>query len=108
MKLIIAIINNDDAAAVSAHLTREYYTVTKLSTSGGFLQAGNTTLLIGSDDSRIARAKEIIHEHSKTRKKEVPSTESFGRGANDSSLGVEVNVSGATVFVLNVEDMAKF
>ena len=62
MKLIVAIINNDDAPAVASHLTREYYTVTKLSTTGGFLQTGNTTLLIGSSDDRIQRAKEIIKE----------------------------------------------
>jgi len=108
MKLIIAIINNDDAPAVAAHLTREYYTVTKLSTTGGFLQAGNTTLLIGSDDDRIKRAKEIIKEHSETRTKQVMTTESFGRGLKDSSLREEVSVAGATVFVLNVENMEKF
>lgn len=108
MKLIVAIINNDDSAAVSAHLSREYYTVTKLSTTGGFLMTGNTTLLIGSDDERIDRAKEIIREHSKTRKKTVMTTESFGRGMQDSSLEEEVDVAGATVFVLNVEDMEKF
>ena len=108
MKLIIAIINNDDAPAVAAHLTREYYTVTKLSTTGGSLQAGNTTLLIGSDDNRISRAKEIIKEHSETRTKQVMTTESFGRGLQDSAVKEEVNVAGATVFVLNVEDMQKF
>ena len=108
MKLIIAIINNDDAPAVAAHLTREYYTVTKLSTTGGFLQAGNTTLLIGSTDDRIKRAKEIIREHSETRTKSVMTTESFGRGLQDGTVKEEVNVAGATVFVLNVEDMEKF
>lgn len=108
MKLIIAIINNDDAPAVAAHLTREYYTVTKLSTTGGFLQAGNTTLLIGSSDDRIKRAKEIIREHSETRTKPVVTTESLGRGLKEGTIKEEVNVSGATVFVLNVEDMEKF
>ncbi len=108
MKLIIAIINNDDAPAVAAHLTREYYTVTKLSTTGGFLMTGNTTLLIGSTEDRIGRAKEIIKEHSETRTKPVMTTESLGRGLKDSSLKEEVNVAGATVFVLNVEDMEKF
>lgn len=108
MKLIIAIINNDDAPAVAAHLSREYYTVTKLSTTGGFLMAGNTTLLIGSTDDRIKRAKEIIKEHSETRTKPVMTTESLGRGLQDGAVKEEVSVSGATVFVLNVEDMEKF
>ena len=109
MKLIIAIINNDDSAAVSAHLSREYYTVTRLSTTGGFLMTGNTTLLIGSDDEDIDRAKEIIRTHAKSRKKRVMTTESFGRGMSDSSIAEEdVNVSGATVFVLNVDSMEKY
>ena len=50
MKLILAIVNNDDSAVVSATLTRENYSVTKLSTTGGFLMTGNTTLLIGAED----------------------------------------------------------
>ncbi len=108
MKLIIAIVNNDDSAAVSAHLTREYYTVTKLSTTGGFLMTGNTTLLIGSDDSRIGRAKEIIKEHAFTRNKHVMTSESYGRGLADGTLETDVKVSGATVFVLDVAEMEKF
>ena len=48
MKLLIAIVNNDDSAVVSSALTKEGYTVTKLSTTGGFLMVGNTTFLIGS------------------------------------------------------------
>ena len=43
MKLIIAIVNKDDASEVSRALTREWYTVTRLATSGGFLMAGNIT-----------------------------------------------------------------
>ena len=49
MKLILAIVNNDDSAVVSATLTKEKFSVTKLSTTGGFLMIGNTTLLIGAE-----------------------------------------------------------
>ena len=107
-KLIIAIINDEDSAAVEAHLTREYYTVTKLATEGSYLQAGNTTFLIGSDEKRIARAKEIIKEHCVTRKKAVDTENSFGRGLGAGAMKTEVNVHGATVFVLDVSDMEKY
>ena len=60
MKLLIAIVNNDDSAVVSSALTREGYTVTKLSTTGGFLMVGNTTFLIGAEDNTVTKAKEII------------------------------------------------
>lgn len=108
MKLILAIVNNDDSAVVSATLTRENYSVTKLSTTGGFLMIGNTTLLIGAEDDRVARAKEIINEHSKTRSKVAMTTGSFGRGLQKDGLEEEITVGGATVFVLDVESVDKY
>ena len=108
MKLILAIVNNDDSAVVSATLTKENYSVTKLSTTGGFLMIGNTTLLIGAEDDRVARAKEIIREYSMTRNKVARTTNSLGRGLQNNSLEEEVTVGGATVFVLDVESMDKY
>ena len=108
MKLILAIVNNDDSAVVSATLTKENYSVTKLSTTGGFLMIGNTTLLIGAEDDKVARAKEIIREYSMTRNKIARTTDSLGRGLQKDSLEEEVTVGGATVFVLDVESMDKY
>ncbi|MCI6136775.1 MAG: cyclic-di-AMP receptor, partial [Oscillospiraceae bacterium] len=45
MKLIIAIISNDDSYDVLSELTKAGFDATKLSTTGGFLSAGNVTLL---------------------------------------------------------------
>ena len=108
MKLVIAIVNNDDSMAVSSALTRHKFFVTKLSTTGGFLMIGNTTLLIGAEDDRVARAKEIINEYSKTRNKVAMTTDSLGRGLQKDGIGEEITVGGATVFVLNVESMDKY
>lgn len=108
MKLILAIVNNDDSAVVSATLTKENYSVTKLSTTGGFLMIGNTTLLIGAEDDRVARAKEIIHQYSQTREKVTVTTGSLGRGLDKNGLEEKVTVGGATVFVLDVESMDKY
>lgn len=109
MKLIIAIVNNDDSAVVSSALTSENFIVTKLSTTGGFLMVGNTTFLIGSDDEDVARVKEIIKKHSQTRKRAAnPTTASFGQGLSANSLPTEVSVGGATVFVLDVNSMEKY
>ena len=108
MKLLIAIVNNEDSAVVSSALTKEGFSVTKLSTTGGFLMIGNTTLLIGAEDDRVARAKEIINEYSKTRSKVAMTTDSLGRGLQKNSLEEEITVGGATVFVLDVESMDKY
>lgn len=105
MKLILAIVNNDDSAVVAGALSREYFTVTKLSTTGGFLMVGNTTLLVGTPDDRVDRAIEILKENCSTRIKE---TQPLGKGLKDSSLPESVQVRGAAVFVLDVEKHIKF
>ena len=108
MKLIIAIVNNDDSAVVSAALTREHYSVTKLSTTGGFLMVGNTTLLIGAEDKDVAHVKDIINKFSQTRTHNPSTTASFGRGFNEGAMDAPVTVGGATVFVLSVDSMDKY
>ena len=53
MKLILAIMSNDDAPTASTALNKEGYSVTRLATTGGFLRAGNTTLIIGCEDEKV-------------------------------------------------------
>ncbi len=108
MKLIIAIVNNDDSAVVATALTKENFSVTKLSTTGGFLMVGNTTFLIGTEDERVPLAKEIIKKHSQKRTHSVPTSASFGRGFAEGALEDNVTVGGATVFVLNVAETEKY
>lgn len=104
MKLILAIVNNDDAYSVSAALSSEGFVVTKISSTGGFLMSGNSTFLIGVDDDRVERATSLISEHCEKREQVVPS------GVTKGAVGIpgrttKVIVGGATVFVLNVEDV---
>ena len=108
MKLLIAIVNNDDSALVSSALTKEGYSVTKLSTTGGFLMVGNTTLLIGVDDDKVEKAKQTIKTHSQTRSHKSASTAAFGSGLSEGDLGSEISVGGAIVFVLDVESVDKY
>ncbi len=108
MKLLIAIVNNDDSAVVSSALTREGFTVTKLSTTGGFLMVGNTTFLIGAEDDKVTKAKEIIKEHSKKRTSVTSTTTGFGIGLREDDFAAEIPVGGAIVFTLDVEDVDKY
>ena len=108
MKLIFAIVNNDDSTVASSALTDAGFSVTRLSTTGGFLMVGNTTLLIGTDDDKAPKAIDILRDHCTTRKKLNPSTASFGAGLNNHSLPEEITVGGATVFVLSVDRAEKF
>ena len=106
MKLIFAIVSNDDSSRVSKELTKNKYSVTKLATTGGFLMAGNTTFLIGTDDDRVDDVIRIIGMHSKKHTQMVPSSASYGVGMY-TSFPVEVQVGGATIFVTNIERFEK-
>ena len=101
MKLVLAIVSNDDSSAVSSSLTHEGFQVTKLATTGGFLLKGNTTFLIGVADEKVDQVIEIISRRSNKRTQIVPSTTSMDMGMY-SSFPVEVTVGGSTIFVLNV------
>lgn len=106
MKLILAIVSNDDSGAVSSALTREGYSVTKLATTGGFLMAGNTTFISGVDDDKVDAVIGIISKYSSRRTQMVPSTANMDAGMYN-SFPVEVTVGGSTVFVLNVDRFEK-
>ncbi|MDO5144276.1 MAG: cyclic-di-AMP receptor [bacterium] len=108
MKLIIAIVQDEDASRLVSKLMNEGFGVTKLATTGGFLRAGNTTLLIGVDDQKLDAAMNVIEKICKSRKQmaTVPTSMAGVSGAY-SPYPIEVMVGGATVFVLNVEQFAK-
>ncbi len=105
MKMITAIVNKEDANAVCNALTKGGFSVTKLSTTGGFLMAGNMTLLIGTDDEKVDKCIELIASCSKQRKEVVPSTASYGIGVT-TAYPLEVTVGGATVFVTRIRVVA--
>ena len=106
MKMLLAIINSDDAHSVVNLLMEAGFQITKLATTGGFLRAGNVTILIGLEDSRLDEAMDLIRKYSNTRKQIIPTTANLGVGFHP-AMPVEVTVGGATVFVLNVEQFEK-
>lgn len=106
MKLVFAIVSNDDSGMVSAALTKEGFSVTKLATTGGFLMAGNTTFIVGTDNDKVDHVIEIVSKQSSRRTQIVPSTTTMDVGMY-SSFPVEVTVGGSTIFVLDVERYEK-
>ncbi|MCL2884187.1 MAG: cyclic-di-AMP receptor [Oscillospiraceae bacterium] len=106
MKMILAIVHKDDSSTVSHALTRSGFFVTKLSTSGGFLQAGNTTFIVGVEAERVDEALKVIEQHCKKRTQIVDSSIYAGMSAT-ADYPVEVTVGGATIFVTDVERFEK-
>lgn len=106
MKLILAIVSNDDSQNVTTLLTKENYSVTRLATTGGFLKAGNTTIIVGTEDDKVDHVIELIGQESQKRTEVVPSSASYDLG-RFASFPVEVEVGGATIFVLDIEQFLK-
>ncbi len=108
MKLIVAIVQDRDADHVVSALTAKAFRITRVGTTGGFLQQGNTTLLIGVEDGAVTAVIGILRANCRRREMFVP----LSVGANDQSFGlsnhIEVEVGGATVFVLNVEQFEQY
>ncbi|MGI5898600.1 MAG: cyclic-di-AMP receptor [Christensenellales bacterium] len=109
MKLIIAIVQDEDASRLISNLMNEGYGVTKLATTGGFLRAGNTTLLLGVDDNKFDGAMGVIEKVCRSRK-QIATSPSPVSGTTGVYVPypIEVVVGGATVFVMQVEQFHKF
>lgn len=109
MKLIIAIVQDEDASDVIEALTDDNYRVTKLATTGGFLKAGNTTLMVGIEEEKVQSVVDVIKEICKKRKEILvtPTTLSGNDGGYMQQYPVQINVGGATIFVIDVDQFIK-
>ncbi|MEW8973834.1 MAG: cyclic-di-AMP receptor [Tissierellaceae bacterium] len=93
MKLVIAIIQDEYINKVIRALMEKKIRTTKLSSTGGFLKSGNTTLLIGTEEKDIPKIVEIIKAQCKSTK--------VKEGDN------EVTVGGANLFILDIDEYVK-
>ncbi|NLN70590.1 MAG: hypothetical protein GX142_07395 [Chloroflexi bacterium] len=87
MKLIIAIVKDEDNDTISKALTDLDFRVTFIASTGGFLRSGRSTLLIGVEDEQVETALQVIRENCKK-----PSEEKEKR---------------ATIFVLKVDQFTQ-
>ena len=108
MKLIIAVVRDDDAGDLINDITDAGFRVTKLATTGGFLKSGNTTLMIGVEEKNVDQVLKVIDDICKTRN-QIVTTPSPVAGSTGVYVPypVEVEVGGATVFVVDVDKFIK-
>ena len=110
MKLIVAIVQDEDSGRLVSALMDHGLRVTKLATTGGFLRAGNTTLISGVEDDQLDSALSIIEKICKSREQITASTTPMGSTAAGGvyvPYPIRVTVGGATVFVLEVSQFLK-
>ncbi len=109
MKLVVAIVHNDDSGALRNALRDNSYPSTLISTTGGFLREGNSTFLVGVDENKIEDLLALIKKNCTTRTQLVnPMPPVMEPGELYLAQPVEVQVGGATIFVMNIERFEKF
>jgi uncharacterized protein YaaQ len=104
MKLVTAIVHNEDAATLVDALLEKEYRATRVNSSGGFLKQGNATILVGVEENQVDAVLELISANCHARRQFVnPMPPIMEPGEFYMPYPVEVEVGGATVFVLPVE-----
>jgi uncharacterized protein YaaQ len=63
MKLILAILRDEDLETVSHELITNGFRLTRIASTGGFWKRGNTTFMIGVDDEKVDQAIQIMREY---------------------------------------------
>ena len=106
MKLIVAIVRESDCNRLIDVLVSRSYAATKLSSSGGFLRRGNSTLLIGVEGEEVEDVISIIRENCRSHVETIVPP-SFVPTHGFTSSPIEVRVGGAVVFVLDIERFEK-
>jgi len=105
--LVLAIVQDEDAAAAVHALVEQQFAVTRLATAGGFLRASNATIFTVTKRARLPQVLAVFQRTCRQR------TKWFMPFMEDPALTgyvgepIEVEVGGAVVFVLPVERVVR-
>lgn len=109
MQLIFAVVQDKDVVRLLERLMKAGIRATKLNSTGGFLRAGNTTLMIGIDNARVDETLSVIKQSCKARDQLVTPLSPLGNQMESYvPYPVSVQVGGATVFVIDVDRFEQF
>jgi len=104
VKLLLAIVHSEDAAALVDALLEKDYRTTRLQSSGGFLRQSNATVVLGVEDDKVEEVMAIVRENCTSRTQVVnPMPPIMEPGEFFMPYPLEVEVGGATVFVVPVD-----
>ncbi len=111
MKLLIIIVQDADAKRLRDGLSNDKIPFTKLASTGGFLRKGVCTFISGVADHQVEQVKHIVDQNSRQRTVPVPPLPSVEAPATPNGFlnrnPPQVDVGGANVFELNVEEFVK-
>jgi uncharacterized protein YaaQ len=109
MKLIVSIVNSEDSRSLTDALLRKGHRATVISTTGGFLREGNSTIFVGTRDEKVEEVLDIVQRNCHTRTQHVnPLPPVMEPGEMYLPTPIEVEVGGATVFVIPVDRFERY
>ncbi len=109
MKLAVCIVHNRDRNKLTDEMVKAGFKFTVIGSTGGFLREGNSTMLIGVDDSQTEELKSLVQANCESREQivNVMPFEAAPPGAFIPSP-VKVPVGGAVIFFLDVDEYVRF
>ncbi|MDO5689411.1 MAG: cyclic-di-AMP receptor [Tissierellia bacterium] len=107
MKLLIVIVQDEDVHMLMDDLMANDFRITKLASTGGFLKSGNTTLLLGVEEEKVDLALQLIEDNCRARKTTTTLLNVSMPGDAYVPMPMEVQVGGATVFILDIENFVR-
>ena len=100
MKLVITIIDDQDVDKVVSALTSQHIGVTRVSSTGGILSPGSSTLLIGVDEAQVPQVMTLITDLAALRQTVVPISHTGGMSFTGL---IEAQVGGFLSFVMDIQ-----
>ena len=104
MKLVLAVVQAEDANGLLTQLSNRGFRTTRIKTVGGFLRESNATVFVGVEDEEVEAVVQTIRENCTTRQQQITAIPAVMEpGEFFLPYPVEVEVGGATIFVLDVD-----
>lgn len=112
-RLIFAVLQKEDYKATLKELNEKKIFVTRLSSSGGFLQKENVTIMIGVEEDRWQETVDILKAKAGRRKETIYAMpEPSATGSMYSQMGapvpIERETGGVTIFTMELQKLEKF
>ncbi len=108
MKLVIAVVHPKDADACTDGLTSAGFICTRINSFGGFLDRQNVTLMVGVDTPLVDDVMAVLRRSARRRNETLEAGSAVGSVSSMTvPIPMDVEVGGATVFVVDVDRFEK-
>jgi uncharacterized protein YaaQ len=105
---MFAVVQTEDVEACADSLTAGGFVCTRFATQGGFLDSSNCTLMLGVDDVQVDEVLDILRRRAQRRVELLASSPPLAGPLTPLlTQSVDVEVGGATVFIMPLDRLEK-